>query len=85
MFDRCWSLFKAMKRVRQANEQFSLYIGHTFIGEHTMMHQSVHMRDQKANQFAMRSRQFRQAAINMLEEITVLAVLWGLYLLTSPT
>ena len=50
-----------------------------------MMHQSVHMRDQKANQFAMRSRQFRQAAINMLEEITVLAVLWGLYLLTSPT
>jgi hypothetical protein len=48
-----------------------------------MMNQSVHMRDQKANQFAMRSRQFRQTAINMLEDVTVLAVLWGVYLLTN--
>lgn len=48
-----------------------------------MMNQSVHMRDQKANQFAMRSRQFRQMAINRLEDMTVLAVLWGVYLLTN--
>ncbi len=48
-----------------------------------MMHHSVHMRDQKANQVAMHSRQYRQTAINMVEEITVLAVLWGVYLLTS--
>jgi hypothetical protein len=52
-------------------------------GEINMMNQSVHMRDQKANQFAMRSRQFRQTAINMLEDVTVLAVLWGVYLLTN--
>ena len=50
-----------------------------------MMQQYVHMRDQKSNQIAMRSRQFRQAAINRLEEVTVLVVLWGLYLLTSAS
>lgn len=50
-----------------------------------MLNQTVHMRDQKANQMAMRSRQYRQTAINMLEEITVLIVLWGIFLLTSAT
>lgn len=48
-----------------------------------MMRQSVHMRDQKANQIAMHSREIRQMAINMIEEITLVIVLWGVYLLTS--
>jgi hypothetical protein len=48
-----------------------------------MIRQSVHMRDQKANQIAMHSRQFRQSAINMLEEITLVVVLWGMYILTT--
>lgn len=48
-----------------------------------MLHQSVHMRDQKANQIAMHSRQFRQMAINMIEELTLVAVLWGVYLLQT--
>ncbi len=47
------------------------------------MRQSVHMRDQKANQLAMHSREIRQMAINMIEEITLVIVLWGVYLLTS--
>jgi hypothetical protein len=54
-------------------------------GDNIMMQQHIHMRDQKSNQIAMRSRQFRQAAINMLEDVTVLVVLWGLYLLTSAS
>lgn len=41
------------------------------------------MRDQKANQLAMHSREIRQMAINMIEEITLVIVLWGVYLLTS--
>lgn len=47
------------------------------------MRQSVHMRDQKANQLAMHSREIRQMAINMIEEFTLVIVLWGVYLLTS--
>ncbi|QPK62976.1 hypothetical protein IVG45_19480 [Methylomonas sp. LL1] len=50
-----------------------------------MMRQSVHMRDQKANQIAMRSRQYRQTAISMLEEITVLVMLWGVFLLAGTS
>lgn len=50
-----------------------------------MMRQSVHMRDQKANQMAMHSREIRQMAINMIEEITLVIVLWGVYLLTSAS
>jgi len=50
-----------------------------------MMRQSVHMRDQKANQMAMHSREIRQMAINMIEEITLVIVLWGVYLLTSTS
>jgi len=45
----------------------------------------VHMRDQKANQSAMRSRQFRQMAINRLEELTVVIILWSVYLLTGAS
>ncbi len=48
-----------------------------------MMHQSVHMRDQKANQIAMHSRELRQMAVNMLEEITLVIVLWGVFLLVG--
>lgn len=48
-----------------------------------MLHQSVHMRDQKANQTAMHSRELRQMAINMIEELTLVIVLWGVYLLNS--
>jgi len=48
-----------------------------------MKNHYVHMRDQKANQQAMHYRQTRQSAINMLEDATVLAVLWGLMLLTG--
>ena len=50
-----------------------------------MAHHLVHMRDQKSNQLAMRSRQYRQAAINMLEEITLIVVLWGVFLLTGSS
>lgn len=50
-----------------------------------MIRQSVHMRDQKANQLAMHSREFWQTAINMIEEITLVVVLWGVYLLASAS
>lgn len=46
-----------------------------------MLHQSVHMRDQKANQTAMLHRADRQAILNMIEEITLVVVLWGVFLL----
>jgi len=49
------------------------------------MRHLVHMRDQKSNQLAMRSRQYRQAAINMLEEITLVVVIWGVFFLTSSS
>lgn len=48
-----------------------------------MINHSVHMRDQKANQIAMHSREIRQMAINMIEEITLVIVLWGVYLLNT--
>lgn len=49
------------------------------------MRHLVHMRDQKSNQLAMHSRQYRQAAINMLEEITLVVVIWGVFFLTSSS
>ena len=42
----------------------------------------VHMRDQKFNQLTMRSKQYRQTAINMLEEITLIIVIWGMFLIS---
>ena len=48
-----------------------------------MMRQVVHMRDQKANQTAMHSREFWQSAIDLIEEITLIVVLWGIYLLAT--
>lgn len=48
-----------------------------------MMQPSVHMRDQKANQIAMHHREYRQMAINMIEEITLVVVLWGVFFLTN--
>lgn len=48
-----------------------------------MIHHSVHMRDQKANQIAMLSKADRQAAINMLEEITLVVVLWGVFFVAT--
>ncbi|MCQ8104250.1 hypothetical protein NP590_09045 [Methylomonas sp. SURF-2] len=48
-----------------------------------MMSQSVHMKDQKANQNAMRSRLYRQFTINRLEDLTVVVVLWGVFLLAG--
>jgi len=50
-----------------------------------VIRQSVHMRDQKANQLAMHTREFWQTAINMIEEITLVVVLWGVYLLASTS
>lgn len=50
-----------------------------------MLRKTVHMRDQKANQLAMRSRQFRQLAINRLEDLTVVVVLWGVFLLAGAS
>jgi hypothetical protein len=41
------------------------------------------MRDQKANQTAMLNRITRQTALNIIEEITVIIVLWGIFLLAS--
>ena len=48
-----------------------------------MIRQNVHMRDQKANQVAMIIKTNRQAAINLIEEITMVAVLWGLFFLAT--
>lgn len=48
-----------------------------------MNHSTVHMRDQKANQSAMLSRSARQTMINMVEEITLVLVLWGVFLIAS--
>lgn len=50
-----------------------------------MNHQSVHMRDQKAKQMALLSKANKQSLINMLEEITVVVVMWGVYILTTLT
>lgn len=50
-----------------------------------MLQQSVHMKDQKANQIAMRSRQYRQFAINRIEDLTVVVVIWGVFLLTGTS
>ncbi len=49
------------------------------------MRSPVHMRDQKANQIAMRSRQYRQSAINLLEDLTVVVVLWSVFLLAGAS
>ena len=48
-----------------------------------MMRQHVHMRDQKANQIAMLVKSNRQAALNLAEEVTMVAVLWGLFFLVT--
>ncbi|MDD4913639.1 MAG: hypothetical protein PHW13_01205 [Methylococcales bacterium] len=48
-----------------------------------MTSHSVHMRDQKANQIAMMARTDRQALAGMIEEITVVVVLWGVFILAS--
>lgn len=48
-----------------------------------MSHHLVHMRDQKHNQLNLRSKQYRQAAINTLEEIILIIVLWSVFLLTG--
>jgi hypothetical protein len=43
------------------------------------------MRDQKFNQTSMLARTDQQAIVNMLEEITVVVVLWGVFLLATLT
>lgn len=48
-----------------------------------MIRHNVHMRDQKANQIAMIIRTNRQTAINLIEEIVMVAVLWGLFFLAT--
>jgi hypothetical protein len=50
-----------------------------------MINHSVHMRDQKANQMAMIARTDRQTLANMVEEITLVVVLWGVFILASLT
>ena len=47
-----------------------------------MIRQTVHMRDQKANQIAMAIKANRDAALNLAEEITMILVLWGMVFLT---
>ena len=50
-----------------------------------MNNRFVHMRDQKFNQMAMLAKSDRQSLINMVEEITLVVVLWGVYILaTTP-
>lgn len=48
-----------------------------------MNRQNFHMRDQKANQVAMSVKLNRQAAINLAEELTMVAVLWGMFFLAT--
>jgi hypothetical protein len=48
-----------------------------------MIYHSVHMRDQKANQRALLSKSDRQALVNMVEEITLVVVLWGVFFLAT--
>lgn len=50
-----------------------------------MMNHSVHMRDQKANQIAMLAKTDRQALVNMVEEITLVVVLWGVFFLATTS
>jgi hypothetical protein len=50
-----------------------------------MLRKPVHMRDQKHNQIAMLSRTNRQAAINMAEEVIMIAVLWGMFFLVTAS
>lgn len=47
------------------------------------MNHSVHMRDQKANQMAMLNKSDRQTMINMVEEITLVVVLWGVFFVAT--
>jgi hypothetical protein len=48
-----------------------------------MIYHAVHMRDQKANQQAMVAKTDRQALANMVEEVTVVIVLWGVFILAG--
>lgn len=48
-----------------------------------MIYHSVHMRDQKANQIAMLSKSQRQSIANMIEEITLVVVLWGMFFIAT--
>jgi hypothetical protein len=48
-----------------------------------MINHSVHMRDQKANQLAMLARTDRQTLADLAEEVTLVIVLWGLFILVS--
>ncbi|QWF72625.1 hypothetical protein KEF85_13545 [Methylomonas paludis] len=47
-----------------------------------MIYNTVHMRDQKANQLARISRTNKQAMLNLVEEIILVVVLWGMFFLT---
>ena len=44
-----------------------------------MMHQSVHMHDQKANQMAM----LKRSTMDFIEEFLLLFIFWGLGLLVA--
>jgi len=48
-----------------------------------MIYHSVHMRDQKANQVAMHTKFNRQTCINLLEEVAVIVVLWGVFFVAT--
>lgn len=48
-----------------------------------MNYRSVHMRDQKANQMAMLAQKNRQALSMLLEEISLIALLWGIFFVAS--
>ena len=48
-----------------------------------MIRKNVHMRDQKANQIAMIIKADRQATLHLVEELTMIVVLWGVFYLAS--
>ncbi|MGD0958377.1 MAG: hypothetical protein ABSB19_01075 [Methylomonas sp.] len=50
-----------------------------------MNYQSVHMRDQKANQIAMLNRITRRTVISIVEEVTLVVILWSVFILASQS
>ncbi len=50
-----------------------------------MMYHSVHMRDQKANQYSMNAKSDRQVLVNMIEEITLVVILWGVFFVATSS
>jgi hypothetical protein len=43
------------------------------------------MRDQKANQYSMNAKSDRQVLVNMIEEITLVVILWGVFFVATSS